>query len=339
MTADERSFKSFYYWDEGGKLFLLMGIGITVFVSLFIYATARFGFRPSGFVFSWVMVWIFLILGATYVLTAAEVLVNADGIARKVYGWTCQPIKWSDVKFIREYAAQVQRQEVTGLQVKIQRETVTGVRIYPNKCAFWTFRLYGFMVINSRFDEFDELIGILNEQIALHQIKVEVKVSGAWQRRQRLAPTIPPLDRGNDRPLPWKIASFAIPLGAAGILLYWQNAPKGPPILSSSFYGTWTNVNPNFHDWWTISREGVMSYGVDAGGKCIGNRGIVIDREHMNVPFGNAGIVHLRSGEFGTMVFETARGSATHVRVPPDTICRKPGGTYFESAPYPNPRK
>ncbi len=339
MTTDDRSFKSFYYWDEGGKALLLVGIGITFFASIFIYATARFGFRSDGFAFIWGMVWFFLILGTSCVLTAAEVLVNADGIARKVYGRTSQRIKWSDIKCIREYSAQVQRQETTGLKIEIQRETVTGVRIYPNKSAFWTFRLYGLMVINSRFDEFDELIGILNEQIALHQIKVEFKVNGVWQRRQRLVSTIPLLDRGNDRPLPWKIASFAVPLGVAGILVYLWSTPKGPPVLSSSFYGTWTNVDPNFHNWWTISREGVMNYGVDDGGRCIVNSAIVIDREHMNAPFGDAGIVHVRSGEFGTMVLETARGSATHVRVPPDTICRKPGGTYFESAPYPKARK
>jgi hypothetical protein len=190
MIADERSFKSFYYWDEGGKMYLSVGIGITMFASLFIYATARFGYRSDGLAFSWGMIWTFLILGTSYVLTAAEVLVNADGIARKVYGRTCHRIKWSDVQCIREYSAQVQRQEVTGLQVEIQQERLTGVRICPNKPAFWTFRLYGFMVVNSRFDEFGELISILNEQIALHQIKVEVKLNGVWERRQRLVASL-----------------------------------------------------------------------------------------------------------------------------------------------------
>jgi hypothetical protein len=47
MTADERSFKSFYYWDEGGKIYSIVGIGITMFASLFIYATAGFGLRFS----------------------------------------------------------------------------------------------------------------------------------------------------------------------------------------------------------------------------------------------------------------------------------------------------
>jgi hypothetical protein len=150
-------------------------------------------------------------------------------------------------------------------------------------------------------------------------------------------------DVGKARPLPWKVASFAIPLLiATGILFYLWRAPKGPkelPALSSSFYGTWINVNPEFQNWWTVSPEGVKNYGVDGAGKCIVNSAIVIDREHINVGFGNAGIVHVRSGEFGTMVFETGHGSATHVRVPPDTICRKPGGAYFESAPYPRAQK
>jgi hypothetical protein len=144
-------------------------------------------------------------------------------------------------------------------------------------------------------------------------------------------------DAGKAWLLSWKVASFAVPsLCAAGIVLYLWSAPKGPPVLSPSFYGTWTNVNPDFHNWWTISRQGVMNYSVDGSGKCIGNLAIVIDREHINVPNGNAGVVHVRSGEFGTMIFEAARGSATHVRVPPETICQKPGGAYFESAPYPH---
>jgi hypothetical protein len=137
------------------------------------------------------MIWIFLILGTSYLLTAAEVIVNADGIARKIWGHTCHRVKWSDVKCIREYSAQVQRQEVIGLQVENRRETVTGVRIYPNKSAFWAFRLYGPTVITDRFDDFAELIAILNEQISLHQLRVEIKVNGVWERRPRLVPTLP----------------------------------------------------------------------------------------------------------------------------------------------------
>jgi hypothetical protein len=135
------------------------------------------------------------------------------------------------------------------------------------------------------------------------------------------------------------VAQSVLALSALLYLLYGTEAQRNtlPRVhLSTSFYGTWSNVNPNFYNWWTISREGVMNYGVDNSGKCIGNSAIVIDPEHISVPFGNAGIVHVRSGEFGAMVFETAHSSATHVRVPPDTICRKRGGSYFEAAPYPH---
>jgi hypothetical protein len=138
------------------------------------------------------------------------------------------------------------------------------------------------------------------------------------------------------------VVQFVLALSALLYLLYGKEAREStsPHVhLSTAFYGTWTNVDPNFYNWWTISRDGVMNYGVDANGKCIGNSAIVIDSEHINAPFGNAGSVHVRSGEFGAMVFEAAHSNATHVRVPPDTICRRPGGIYFDSAPYPHAQK
>lgn len=110
--------------------------------------------------------------------------------------------------------------------------------------------------------------------------------------------------------------------------------PKAP-ILSPSFYGVWTNVNPNFYNWWEISAAGAVNYGIALDqGKCAGKSAIVLGSDQLDVPFGNAGTVHLSLSESGYLVFEAGRGRALHKRVTLTDICRRPDGTYFEGAPH-----
>lgn len=110
--------------------------------------------------------------------------------------------------------------------------------------------------------------------------------------------------------------------------------PKAP-TLSPRFYGVWTNVNPNFHNWWKISAAGAVNYGIALDqGRCGGRSAIVLGSDQLNVPFGNAATVHLSLNASGYLVFEARHVHAFHKRVTITDICRKPDGTYFDGAPH-----
>ncbi len=114
-------------------------------------------------------------------------------------------------------------------------------------------------------------------------------------------------------------------------------APKEPPtpVLMSALYGAWANANGNFFNWWEISAVGAVNYGIALDqGKCGARRATVLGTDRLEIPFGNAAIVHLSLGASDLLVFEGDRGRAVHKRVAPTDICRKPDGTYFEGAPH-----
>jgi hypothetical protein len=108
------------------------------------------------------------------------------------------------------------------------------------------------------------------------------------------------------------------------------------PVLAPAFYGTWTNVNPRYYNWWVISASGAVAYGIALNrGKCGAYSATVVDPEHINVTFGNSGKVHLRISDNGLLVFENVSATAYHKRVEPESICERADGGYFEFAPHP----
>jgi hypothetical protein len=83
---------------------------------------------------------------------SSELLIGDNEIARKMFGMICQRVKWSEVTGIRKSF------------VKTPRGTVVTVRIVSDKYPHWRFRLRGPIVVSHRFERFEELIDILNQQ-------------------------------------------------------------------------------------------------------------------------------------------------------------------------------
>ena len=151
-------------------------LGIAIFVVIGLVAIYKDQFDRIIFMVVWSGLWGVLVAGAYYVLITADVLVNDTQIARGFRGRISQRIDWRVISLIREYAA----------YSSAEKEMRRFVQIFPEKSSVWKFQSSGPILFSDKVESFDELIGILNEHISMHLIKVEVKVNGVWERRQRL---------------------------------------------------------------------------------------------------------------------------------------------------------
>jgi hypothetical protein len=108
-----------------------------------------------------------------------------------------------------------------------------------------------------------------------------------------------------------------------------------PPQISPEFVGTWTNVNPAFQNWWVITPDKVVNYGVSPEtGKCHGSEATILAANQIDIPFGNTAQPFLYIGK-GRLLFDVGGQRGVHVRVSPAAICKE-GKSYFEGAPYPS---
>ena len=109
--------------------------------------------------------------------------------------------------------------------------------------------------------------------------------------------------------------------------------PVGKVSLGQEFVGVWTNINPNFYNWWVITPGHIINYGLD-GNKCVRYEAKILSKTQIDVRFGNASRATLRI-EGGALIFDLPSGArAIHVRSDPKAICRN-GSSYFEGAPFP----
>jgi hypothetical protein len=107
--------------------------------------------------------------------------------------------------------------------------------------------------------------------------------------------------------------------------------------LSPTFYGTWMNVVAEYQNWWEIGPSGVKNFGTAlGGGRCTVNEAIVLDESHIDVSFGNSGVVFMYTDDQGRLIFERNGRRGAHRRIEPSEICRRGDGTHFPGAPYPD---
>jgi hypothetical protein len=137
------------------------------------------------------------------------------------------------------------------------------------------------------------------------------------------------------------------PSGAAffvlAITLQFLSACASPPPpkptsqalqISPEFLGTWTNVNPGFQNWWVITPDKVVNYGVSPEtGKCQWSEARILAPNQIDIPFGNTAEPFLYIAR-GRLLFDVGGQRGVHVRVSREAICKK-GKLYYEGAPYP----
>jgi hypothetical protein len=132
---------------------------------------------------------------------------------------------------------------------------------------------------------------------------------------------------------------FGLPIGTAFCaallaLAGCATSPRTEVRIAPRFYGILANVNERNYNWWEISAKRVVNYGVALdNGKCGAYNATIIAGDAIDVPFGNAGVVHMGIID-NELFFVAPHGVARHKRVSAAAICQLADGTYFDRAPY-----
>jgi hypothetical protein len=157
-------------------------------------------------------------------------------------------------------------------------------------------------------------------------------------RRSTVAPSqCPPPPRGRSPPCGTALLTLAMTLQfLAACSTPPPPKPTSPhtPRIAPEFVGTWTNVNPGFQNWWVITPEKVLNYGVSPEtGKCQWSEATILAPNQIDIPFGNTAQPYLYIAK-GKLLFDVGGQRGVHRRVPHEAICKK-GKFYYEGAPYP----
>ncbi len=120
---------------------------------------------------------------------------------------------------------------------------------------------------------------------------------------------------------------------------YSPQPPSRPALVSQhriagQFVGTWANVNPAYQNWWVITPDKAVNYGVSPDThKCLSSEATILAPNQIDIPFGNTAQPFLYR-EKGKLLFDVGGQRGVHVRVDRESICRQ-GKSYFSGAPYP----
>jgi hypothetical protein len=141
-----------------------------VFFSIKIYG--EYGYRDA-FIFFIVCVPFFFGLAFLTLLDRSDVVVNVDGVARSLFGWTWRSILWSDIEIIR----------VSEMPVLTAQKTRVFYKIIPARPGSKKMRS---IVIGKDLDMAGRFITLMNVYIASHKIPVGILVNGVPTRTDHL---------------------------------------------------------------------------------------------------------------------------------------------------------
>jgi hypothetical protein len=122
---------------------------------------------------------VFLVFGLFFYVDTSELLVADVGLARRIGDRICMQIAWNQIRCVRETFRPKAR---NGSQIIIQ--------VIPKFRRSAMLRLRRILVISEQFENFNELIEIINAKIEQHSIRVEVSSNGQWAQRSKLRTTL-----------------------------------------------------------------------------------------------------------------------------------------------------
>jgi len=174
MSAVTTSFRSTAARVMVFTIFGLLG-GLPAFV--LIYAGFNGEMQLGGFIAGSLLALNFVFFASMFFLDTSELILDDNGIARKILGRVCMPIPWRGIKVIREQFLVNQRR---GGKIRID--------ILPAAASDFALRIT--IKFSEQVEDFDQLIDILNRRIKQHSIRVEVLSNGLWKPRSELVATV-----------------------------------------------------------------------------------------------------------------------------------------------------
>jgi hypothetical protein len=170
--------KSFLSTADKPLTFSVLGI-FALLPLTFLLASAIQGPVSWGVVVTWLFFSVFfLIFMMVFFMDSSELLLDENGLARKISGRVCMQIPWTGIRSIRET-----------FQLTRRGERRIWIHVIPKKRLGLALRLRRAIVTSDQIERFDELVAIVNERVAQYSIPVRVRTNGIWKQRPRLLAT------------------------------------------------------------------------------------------------------------------------------------------------------
>lgn len=164
IDRGERVFKIKYY--------LIKIIFVNIF-TLWIAAFAIFSITHGGGLFLGVVLSLVAIIlvpsGLGMVNRFSEIVIDDQGVSRRIFGRTLQAVRWEDVKIIKKFRI---------VSAGFYSRVVDSYSIYPLVKPTGVFVVTGSIGFSEGFENMEQLIGLLNYYICKHDIKVEIPSNG-----------------------------------------------------------------------------------------------------------------------------------------------------------------
>jgi hypothetical protein len=104
----------------------------------------------------------------------SDVVISAEGVARKLYGWTWRSLKWSEIKLIR----------VLDAPVPTAQKTRTFIKLIPGQSN--SKKKSRSIVIGKDIEMAGKLVTMLNTYIIKYKIPVENVIEGVSTKSDHL---------------------------------------------------------------------------------------------------------------------------------------------------------
>ena len=110
-----------------------------------------------------------------FFVDSAELIVDDEGLARRIFGRICMQTPWTGIKVIREQFLVNQRY---GGEIRID--------ILPRRVHGIALRFRRTIKFSEQMENFDELIDLLNARAEQYSVRIEIAAKGIWSSRSKL---------------------------------------------------------------------------------------------------------------------------------------------------------
>lgn len=120
---------------------------------------------------------IYFLLAGVAIAAQSDILIDDQGISRRLLGKTWRTIQWSDIKVIWTFPVTAK-----GFQSKAGK----GFAIYTSVKPIGISYLSGGIGFTDGFENMDQLIELINHYVSKHGIKIEIQANGVKTPANRL---------------------------------------------------------------------------------------------------------------------------------------------------------
>ncbi len=177
ITAISESRPMLFKFSDKKRFFVALSISASMIAFIAVLAVLRHQFDRNVFLLVWSGSWLYAMWLAMFVMNNGDILVDAEGLSRVIFGKALRKIRWAQIHVVREYE----------LFSKSDQRDLRCLQIIPEKGSSYTWQLYEKMIVTEKLDRFDDFVAMLNDHLEGFHIRIEAKTNSQWEARDRLS--------------------------------------------------------------------------------------------------------------------------------------------------------